>query len=149
MTMTKLALTAAALLVSVPAFADPITFKDPAGVVWTVTEGGNGADISKLYMSADAATACPGHRIKLEASKLGPAMTKDQKFRGDQRWHIVCDRTPVQQQRAAEQPVAPTQPAPVPQAQAQRLPETPRAGVPADRPRTYFIRALLPDEERI
>lgn len=67
------------------------TFKDDAGIVWTVTTPGI-APPSKLHMSADAAKACPSLRIKLEPSKLGPKMTAEQKFRGDKRWHIVCDR---------------------------------------------------------
>lgn len=87
---------AAALALTTPAFADPVTFKDSAGNVWTVTTPGIAAP-SGLHMPPDAAQACPGLRIKLEASKGGPKMSKEQKFRGDQRWHIVCDRSQPQQ----------------------------------------------------
>ena len=102
MMKTILAATAALALTAASAIAQttPITFKDASGNVWTVTEGGNNAEVSKLHISPDAAKACPGLRVKLEASKLGPKMEKDQKFRGDKRWHIVCDRSPLPQQAA-------------------------------------------------
>ena len=68
------------------------TFTDQNGIVWTVTSG-DVAPPSRLIMDEEATKACPGLRVKLELSKDGPAMTKKQKFRGDKRHHIACDRT--------------------------------------------------------
>ena len=76
--------------------SDAVTF-DADGVTWTVVGGGDGAPVSALHMSAGAAQACPTHTVKFDSVKTttgGRAMrmTKDQKFRGDHRWHIVCVR---------------------------------------------------------
>jgi len=98
-TKTLLALIAAVALTSV-AQAEPRTFKDAAGNVWTITKSVKDADVSRLMISPDAAKSCPQRRVMLEASNLGPKMTKAQKFRGDVRTHIVCDRSSSPQQAA-------------------------------------------------
>ena len=59
------------------------------GKTWTVVAGPPQA-VSAVHMTAGAHNACPTLKVKLEPSKKGPSMTKEQKFRGDKRWHVVC-----------------------------------------------------------
>ena len=68
------------------------------GDTWTIVEGGGNAPISRLNMTPGSSKACPSLTIKLEADKptaggAKMAMTAAQKFRGDDRWHIVCVRS--------------------------------------------------------
>lgn len=69
-----------------PSLAHTFEFE---GAIWTVVEGPPAA-ISAVHMAAGAAKACPSLKVRLEASKAGPPMTAEQKFRGDKRWHVVC-----------------------------------------------------------
>jgi hypothetical protein len=93
--MKTIAFTATAVLTyAIAANAAPTTF-EADGVTWTIVDGGNGAPFTALHMPPGAAKICPTHTIKLEAvdSAEGPAMTAEQKSRGDARWRIVCVRT--------------------------------------------------------
>ena len=74
------------------AFAQPVTF-DFEGDTWTITNSGNGAPVSGIHMTPGFKHFCPQLQIKLDATHKGPGLTKEQKFRGDTQWHVVCDRT--------------------------------------------------------
>jgi hypothetical protein len=96
--MKTITLTAiAALTFATAADAAPITF-EADGVTWTVVEGGNGAPMTALHIPPGTAKKCPSHTVKLVAvsPNEGPAMTAEQKSRGDARWRMVCVRTTPQ-----------------------------------------------------
>lgn len=78
---------------SVPAAATPTmahTFEFE-GKTWTIVEGPPAA-VSAVHMVSGSAQACPSLKVRFEPvpATKGPAMTAAQKFRGDQRWHVVC-----------------------------------------------------------
>lgn len=68
----------------------------------TVEIEGNCPKVSVPRLFPNAMDACPHSKVLLksvEATKAtGGAMDKEQKARGDKRWHVVCDWTaaPVQ-----------------------------------------------------
>lgn len=61
------------------------------GKVWTIVDGPPSA-VSAVHMTPGAEQACPSRRVKLETSDGGPEQTAAQRFRGDQRWHVLCVR---------------------------------------------------------
>lgn len=72
------------------------------GDVWTITKGFDGHPVGNTTMMTPGfKQVCPGLRIKLERRSQnagGVPMSPEAKFRGDQRKHVVCDRTGWQQQ---------------------------------------------------
>jgi len=93
------------------------------GQTWTITGGDwNGAPITANMMTPGFGKVCPMRAIKLVKVKNttgGPkmAMTAEQKFRGDYRTHVLCDRgyVPHADNSPANAPApASTQPQPQP-----------------------------------
>jgi len=87
-------ITIAAFTFATQASAKTVKFTDADGVEWTVT-GGDGASVSAWHATPGAAAMCPSHHVNFEEPKNPVTtipMTKEQKFRGDHRWHIVCVR---------------------------------------------------------
>lgn len=77
---------------SAPAQAD-VQFQFE-GKTWTAI--GSNTPVSANHMFPGADKACPSLKVKLEkvtpSAKNGGAMTRDQRNRGDTRWHVVCVR---------------------------------------------------------
>ena len=92
--MKKLVLsTALTLALACAAAANPVTFEFE-GRTWTITNSANGAPVSRINMTSGFHQACPHLRIKLEATRRGPKLSPEEKFRGDTTWHVVCDWAP-------------------------------------------------------
>ena len=65
---------------------------------WLLTHGGRGTPMTAVHMTPGFGAFCPQHAITLEPAKPTAggrkyAMTPDEKFRGDVRFHVMCDRT--------------------------------------------------------
>jgi hypothetical protein len=64
------------------------------GQTWTAI--GAKSPVSANHMFPGAAKACPSLKVKFEkvrpAANNGGKMTRDQRNRGDERWHVVCVR---------------------------------------------------------
>ena len=95
------------ILSSAALAGQPVVSFQFEGDNWVVTNSGDGAPITGIHMTHGFAQWCPNHAIKLEATKKGPGLTKEEKFRGDIQWHVACDRTYVAQQDSPPARVAP------------------------------------------
>ena len=60
-----------------------------------------GVSVPRLFPSA--LQACPHGNVRMEPAKVskatGGAMTREQRPRGDKRWHVVCDWSAAQAQK--------------------------------------------------
>jgi hypothetical protein len=77
--------------------ATPCTFTFENST-WLLTHGGRGSPFTANHMTPGFGQFCPQHTIYLETAKPNAggakyAMTPDQTFRGDSRFHVQCDRT--------------------------------------------------------
>lgn len=98
---------------SVDPNARPCTFSFE-GEAWTLISGGRlGAPVSAQHMTPGFGAQCPQHaitQVPVKATAGGPSMkmTKEQTFRGDTRWHNLCDRrAPIPNAQAAA-PIRPS-----------------------------------------
>jgi hypothetical protein len=101
------ALAAALVVASTAAFADPLVTFEFEGARWTITNSADGAPVTAIHMTPGFGQVCPQHAIRIEKTTRGPGLTKDQAFRGDHQWHVMCDRAANAADHPVVQPHAP------------------------------------------